>query len=334
MDKKRHHYVPKTYLRQFADKDGKVYIHLKDEPGKVIHQTPDNTAFHKYFYSQPLPDGGRDNNTLEDFFGTVEDKWPSVVDALKNRRPLNIDDLYEFIALQRARVPAARDAFEKMQAESVRAAAFTLDKMGLLPPKPEGMDDILEKALIAIDPHQSIHSMPTAMRAMGNVLDLLGLAVFCNTTDVPFLTSDNPVVYFDPRMADEELLPYTIDRNGGPVAFQFPITSQLMLYGYSEIRGTFVQNGLGYGDIGDTDKVEMFNRLTCRFGYRAVFSQAPGAEAMVRKYAAESPIVKNVILPQHNGHLVLSQSVFGSRSPKPKWDDKKQPSPVTSEESQ
>ncbi len=76
MEKKRHHYIPKAYLNFFTDRDGKVFIHLKDEPEKFIHQTPDNTGFHKYFYSQPLPDGGRDNNTLEGFFSKVEDKWP------------------------------------------------------------------------------------------------------------------------------------------------------------------------------------------------------------------------------------------------------------------
>jgi hypothetical protein len=105
-----------------------------------------------------------------------------------------------------------------------------------------------------------------------------------------------------------------------------------MLYGYSEIRDAFVRNGLGHGDIRDVDKVEMFNRLTCRFGYRAVFSQAPGTEGLVQEYAAKSPIVESVILPQDKGHLVVSQSVFGQRTPKPKWDDKDRSNPATSGE--
>jgi hypothetical protein len=322
MEKKRHHYVPTAYLKFFTDKDGKVYIHLKDEPDKVIHQTPDNTAFHKYFYSQPLPGGGRDNNTLEDLFCKVEDKWSPLVERLQRREPINLEDLYEFIVLQRSRVPAVRDAAEKIRAESVRIAALTMDKAGRLPPKPDGHPDIIEKAVISIDPHQSILAIPAFMQAMGRVIDMLGFGVLHNTTDTPFLTSDNPVVYFDPRRADDDMLPYTIDRDDRVVAFQFPITPKVMLYGYSEIRAPFRELGLRHADLDDPEKVDTFNRLTCRFGYRAVFSQMPGAKVLAREYAATSPIVRTMIVPQERGHLLMTQSVFGPRVPKPKWTEK------------
>lgn len=321
MEKKRHHYVPKAYLNFFTDQGGKLYIHLKDEPDKVIHQIPDNTAFHKYFYSQPLPGGGRDNNTLEDFFQKVEDKWPPLVKQLQRREPIVLTDLYEFIALQRARVPAARDAAEKMQAELVRATALVLDATGELPPKPPEYPDIIETMAISIDPHQSIHAMPSLMRGMGNVIDRLGFGVLHNTTDTPFLTSDNPVVYFDPRYSDEDMLPYTLDRAGGPVAFQFPLTPKLLLYGFSNIRQPFLELGMRHADIGDTRKIEMFNRLTCRYAYRAVFSQRPGAETLAREYSAQSPTVQVDIVQQGKSQAVVSQSVFGVRQPKPKWVD-------------
>ncbi len=74
MKKKRHHYVPKAYLKYFCDGKGKLRVYRKDEPDKVIHQSPDNTAFHKYYYSQPLPNGGKDHNTLEDLFAELEAK--------------------------------------------------------------------------------------------------------------------------------------------------------------------------------------------------------------------------------------------------------------------
>ncbi len=321
MEKKRHHYIPRAYLNFFTDRDGKVFIHLKDEPEKIIHQTPDNTGFHKYFYSQPLPDGGRDNNTLEGFFSKIEDKWPPLVERLQRCEPINLTDLYEFIGLQRARVPAARDAAEKMLAEAVRATALTMDAAGKLPPKPEQYPDIIEQAAISIDPHQSIHAMPSFIKGMGLVIDRLGFGVLHNTSAVPFLTSDNPVVYFDPRSSDEGLLPYTIDRGDGPIAFQFPLTPKLMLYGFSEIRDPFRQTGLRHADIGDLERIDIFNRLTCRFAYRAVFSQAPGAEELAREYAAKSPTVRTVIVLQGTGHVVLSHSVFGAREPKPKWSD-------------
>ena len=111
MDKKRHHYVPKAYLKSFCDEQGQVYVYLKDNPDKVIHQSPDNTGFHKYYYSQPLPGGGRDTNTLENLFAELETKWPPLVERMIRRDNVNssLDDLFAFIGLQRARVPASRD---------------------------------------------------------------------------------------------------------------------------------------------------------------------------------------------------------------------------------
>ena len=89
MDKKRHHYVPKAYLKFFCDEEGKIRMYLKDDPDKVIHQAPDNAGFHKYYYSQPLPEGGMDHNTLEDVFSDIEAKWPPIVERLQQCENVN-----------------------------------------------------------------------------------------------------------------------------------------------------------------------------------------------------------------------------------------------------
>jgi len=65
-EKKRHHYIPITYLDKFADDTGKVMAYRKDEVLKPLHVRPSAIAFERYYYSQPLPEGGQDNNTLED----------------------------------------------------------------------------------------------------------------------------------------------------------------------------------------------------------------------------------------------------------------------------
>ena len=44
-------------------------------------------------------------------------------------------------------------------AEMVKANTRILDAKGMLPPKPEGFEDILNRMEVAIDPHQSIHAM-------------------------------------------------------------------------------------------------------------------------------------------------------------------------------
>jgi hypothetical protein len=82
-EKTRHHYIPITYLNNFADSAGKVFAYRKDDPQTVLPVRPDAIAFEKYYYSQPSLDGGRDNNTFENFFGTIESTWNPLVARLR-----------------------------------------------------------------------------------------------------------------------------------------------------------------------------------------------------------------------------------------------------------
>src|SRR6266436_824482 len=78
-EKKRHHYIPITYLNKFTDNAGKVFAYRKDDAETPRHLKPSNIALERYYYSQPSPEGGRDNNTLENFFGTIESAWNPLV---------------------------------------------------------------------------------------------------------------------------------------------------------------------------------------------------------------------------------------------------------------
>lgn len=254
MAKKRHHYVPKAYLKPFCDGGGKLYVYRKDDPAKVIQQSPDGVGFHKYFYSQPLPDGGHDHDKLEGFFSAYEAKWPEIV--RKFRAGVNVNDaldtIYAFIGLQRARVPAARDACEKLLAETVKATMRQMDAAGKLPPPPKGFEDILDHIDVAIDPHQSIHAMVHMIKGIGNLLEQIGIGVLHNKTEVPFLTSDNPVIWFDPSLAESEMRPYAV-RLDGPIVLMFPVAPDLMIYGHSTKQVQFACHGLCYGDLRHND---------------------------------------------------------------------------------
>lgn len=132
-------------MKNFCDTEGKIRVYLKDHPGKVIHQSPDKLGFHKHYYSQPLPEGGKDHNSLEDLFSQHEARWPSIIKQLEKRANINdnLEDVFAFITLQRVRVPACRDAIEKMLATMVMTTAKRLDGSDKLPPKPKGFKDIL-----------------------------------------------------------------------------------------------------------------------------------------------------------------------------------------------
>lgn len=321
MEKKRHHYIPKAYLKAFCDDTGKLYVYRKDDPNKAIPLSPDNTGFHKYYYSQPKPDGEKDHNALEDFFSTIEAKWPRIVDQLHRRQNVNdsLEDFFMFMALQRVRVPASRDVSEKLYAERAMIATHQLDATGQLPPKPAGFEDILDRVEVSVNPHQSIHAMVTVAQGTGQVFDQIGFCAIHNKTNVPFLTSDNPVIWFDPSVQDADLRPYVL-RPGGLVVFIFPVSPSLIIYGDSSSRDQFASEGLGIADLPDTRFVEAINRQVCRFGYQAVFAQKPGQERLIQEHAALSPVVSFDRAAGKSGPVSF-QMIFGKRERKPKWVD-------------
>jgi len=322
MTKKHHHYLPKAYLKAFCDAKGKVCLYRKDNPGQLIHQRPGKVCFHRYYYSQPLSEGGKDHDRLEDLFSKLETTWPCIVKRLEQRENVNdcLGDIFDFIALQRARVPAARDASEAILSESVKASLRRLGAAGRLPPKPEGYADILEHVDVAINPHQSIHAIVHMFTGVRELLQQIGIGALHNRTNIPFLTSDNPVVWFDPSVAEDDMRPYVI-RKGGPIVLLFPVTPKLMLYGHSSVREQFAQNGFSHGELSECSKVEAMNRQICRFAYEAILSQGLVDEPLIRRYAEVSPVVQTQRITYKDGEFLFSQYVWERRTRKPKWVD-------------
>ena len=325
MTKKKHHYIPKAYLKSFCDAEGKLYVHRKDDPEKDIRLSPDNTGFHKYYYSQPLLDGGRDHETLEDRFSEFETPWPGIVDKFRAQENVNrqLDAIYAFIGLQRARVPAARDACEKLLAETVKAETRQMDAAGVLPPLPKGFEPLLDHDDVAIDPQQSILAMVDIIKVTGDLLRQIGIEVVCNNTNVPFLTSDNPVIWFDPSLSESEMRPYAV-RLDGPIMLLFPVAPDLMVYGDSTKRDQFDRHGLIYSKPKNVAAVETMNKHICRFAYESVFADRPGFGSLVKEHADVSPVLRTQTIPAPDGQYLLHQYVWGQRTGKPKWQPRRQ----------
>lgn len=322
--KKRHHFVPKAYLKAFCNSKGRLFVYRKDNPQEPLRVAPEATQFRRYYYSQPTPDGGQDNNTLEDFFSTIEGDWTKVVAELHQRRDMNdrLENIFQFMALQRVRVPAARDTAEAMLAQTVKDTMKVMLANGQLPPPPPGLEDLPNQIQVSIDPHRSIHAMVAMMEGMGQLYSMLGFVAVHNTTARPFLTSDNPVLWFDPSLPFDAQQPYTINPDGGPVFLVFPVSPKLALVGSTEYKDAFGRHGLLHSDVLDEALVNLINAQVCRFAYEAVIAQSPGQEEMISKYADISPVHEAVPLQVGNGMATIHRQVFGSRVSKPKWRDR------------
>lgn len=322
MIKKKHHHIAQVYLRKFAYADGKVWVYRKDCPRKPFSQRPEEVACRKHAHRQPKPDGGFDHNSLEDLFATVEDAWPKIFVVLRENVNPYLEKLFQFISIHRVRVPATRDACEMLLAETVRMVGRQLDREGQTPPMAEVLkrfgnswDDIIE---VSIDPHQSIHAMVPILEGMADLFERIGIGALFNDTDVQFVTSDNPVIWFDPSVLDSEMRPYTI-RPDGPVMMLFPIAPNIIIVGNTSLCDQFAQYGFGYGELTDAQQVHRMNNCICRFAYEDVFAATDTFSDLVAQFSDVSPVIETRSLDADGGELLYSEYRFGPRKPKSKW---------------
>ena len=315
---KRHHYVPITYLSRFTDSLGRIFAYPKDTPATTFHVKPREIAFERYYYSQPLPEGGQDNNKLERLFSEMESHWPSLVDDLAAKHDVHsrMEALFQFIGLLRVRVPASRDPMELQLAHFARREMMRMLADGDLPALPDGLTS--GDIELSVDPHQSIHAMVSSLRGFAQLLNFITLEVVHNTSTVAFISSDNPVVVFDPDMPEANMLPYTVRPPEGRIELLLPITPRLLLRGRS--KPPLVGEHLRHVEMSAGFDVRRVNRYVARFGYRFVFANHSGLTPLVTKYGATSPTIRFDVMPDgEGGEFSFSQMVFGPRPQKPKW---------------
>ena len=193
-----------------------------------------------------------------------------------------------------------------------------LDAQVRLPPKPKGLKDILDHVVVTIDPHRSLHAMVQVIRGFGSIIDRIGIGALHNRTSIPFLTSDNPVIWFDPSLAEDEIKPYGVHPDG-PIVLISPVTPEVAIHGHTSMREGFCETGFGYGDVEKAAMIEMMNRQICRFVYEAAFSRSAGQEEFVGEFNAVSPVARTESIATALGTFQFHEMVFGTRSRRPKW---------------
>lgn len=311
---KRHHYVPVAYLKRFVDAKGQLLVIRKDAPEQVFRQRPEAAAFEKYYYSQVDEDGTRDDSRFEEIFSTVESRWSMIVEALARRAPKfrEAPDIITSIALMRVRGPAFRDPVELHLAYLVRGAMEAVVARGLAPPPPVPI--ALDDVIVSIDPHRSLMAMIGGLEHMAALLRRLHFDVLHNATAVPFLTSDNPVLFFDAALPRMHIQPYPDADACRRFELLFPLTPTMLLRG----RLRPVRQGIVHRTIADPAIVGRANALVARFAYRFVFASAPGQEALVERHAALSPVPRFDDAATGSDGFAF-EMMFGDRPDKPRW---------------
>jgi Protein of unknown function (DUF4238) len=226
MPTKRHHYVSKFYLEQFADLNAdlsKPSIWVFERGGIEPKLIPaDNAAVQTHYYSIKKQNGQNDD-IFEQFLSTNEGHAAPVLGRIqKEGGAVNGDDrgkVAVFISLLLLRVPAARKwvdenvaSLERVRARAMARAPGILEGAALELERESGetssvsVDTVREFLLsdrytIEVSPGVSLDAMYRFGETTAKILidmrwDLL------KSEDEPFLTSDNPVTYVDPTNRD------------------------------------------------------------------------------------------------------------------------------------
>lgn len=307
---RKHHFVSITYMDGFADDTGRVQVYHSDAPESPHPVQPLATGFQNHYYSQPLPDGGVESHRFEDLFNSIETVWPETVRALEARRlsPAVSFNVQGMQTIMRVRVPAARDRTAIMLEAKLRSECQALEDIGALPPEFERYAGQLDTVPIGINPHHTLHAMNAQFREFGDLCFRLGFEVLHNRTALPFLTSDNPVCIYDPRLPPEERLPYDYS---GEVELVFPVTSRILVRGTSTRRPVNVISQ--HGDITDRREVKRINQTIAQFAYRMTIARDRSSDAIICRYAALVPTIRTEVRRLDKEFQIHVYEMFGPR---------------------
>ena len=307
---RKHHFVSVTYMDGFADKTGRIQVYRSDDPGNPHATQPSATGYQNHYYSQPLPDGNVESHRFEDLFNSIETVWAETVRALEARRlaPAISFNVQGMQTIMRVRVPAARDRTAMMLEAKLRSEYKALEESGALPPQFERYSGQFDTVPVGINPHHTLRAMKEQFKEFGDLCFRLGFEALHNRTGMPFLTSDNPVCIYDPRLSPAERLPYDYS---GDVELLFPVTSRILVRGSSKRSPVNVISR--HGDITDLREIMRINRTIAQFAYRMTIARDRSCDDMVREHAALVPTIRTEVRRVGKEIQIHVHEMFGPR---------------------
>src|SRR5437899_457179 len=122
--KRRHHYLPQFYLRNFVGEHpkGKLWVYTKDAKS-FRAASPRDLAVERDYHTMVRRDGVVDRNTMEDTVASLENIAAPVIQKILRGTALSFEDhqiFALFISQLLLRVPARRDTVAGMISEILK----------------------------------------------------------------------------------------------------------------------------------------------------------------------------------------------------------------------
>ncbi|EPL7676995.1 DUF4238 domain-containing protein [Elizabethkingia anophelis] len=250
--KKRHHYVPKFYLRRFSINEEGIFLGLYNiNNERFIQNAPlKRQAYENYLYGED----DEIENALADMEGNISQMFNFWTDENLLYPPPPESNgfklLKRFILYQAFRIPkSGNDIMDKLN----DALKTVLKEF-----KPDLWDDIKDGSFV----HESpvLFGLANAIENE-HLLDYLDCKFLVNYSLLPFITSDAPVVFYNQLMEQTENYMGATALVAKGLQIFYPIHPRLMICLYDSNVYEFGNNCDNYCSTESIDEVHQLNGL-------------------------------------------------------------------------
>ena len=229
---KRHHYLPQVYLENFCQEGG---LWIYNDIDKSIKNIPKiNAAVINHFYTRENDDGTKDYE-LEKRLSFIEGEAGKIIKNLIQHQEITSEDKGKFslfISLLQHRTPFAVNKLHQFIDPLLRWVKEQQIKNGIY-------DNFMAEWGFLFDTAIEIAKLYSQMQWH-----------FIYTTKTNFITSDNPLIYYEPNI---DIGPYGYGIATPTVEKFIPISSNLILK-----IGDFGK-GISYGLLNDRKIIRYIN---------------------------------------------------------------------------
>jgi hypothetical protein len=270
---KAQHWIPRSYLQAWTDPDTppiqEPFVHVFSKEGeKHRRRAPANVFTETDIYTIKRADGGRDLrlehglSELETAFATIRKDFLAQRRQLPTPRRLR---LMAFVAAMQARTPVLRDHHMKFWREiheiGEQIEGEGEDRSAVSAPALDRRPSITVEDVRHVISSPMEHMLVPYIAAQLPFLMLMRCQVLCATSEPGFITSDAPVVWFDPEWHRKPPMFRSPSLSEPLLEITLPISPHQML-AISHQLTTPPQLRMDYIDVRKEHHVDELNRRT------------------------------------------------------------------------
>jgi len=223
MAQQLHHYVPRFYLRRFADPTQKdrvlIWIYERDKSDPELRPL-DRIAAQKNYYTIKLADGTKSQEVEAALSGIEGLAAPALEKLVQGRYELSPEEraaFCSFLSLGLARVPKFRteveetagiflEEFSQRMASDPEKFRKSMEETGKRIGQDMGDPESLRQAVLekrfkmVVRPEFSLQMMFANMMFIAEMIDQMQWSHHQANDSTPLVTSDNPVIFNNPTM--------------------------------------------------------------------------------------------------------------------------------------